>query len=351
MRMGVSIDYGVAKAFALKGLLLSYAELEELAEAGSLDDFMEKLRPSVYGRYIADIPKPYTVLGSEMAFKRHLIDTHYRLMNVSPNSDVLIAYFMKYPASNLKTVLKAKALEKPFEEIESAIDLYAETLLRIRDEVLRAATARDLREAVRELENTYLAKVADLALRVWESKKDPTAFDVAIDRTLYSRILEAYNATPRGEREKIKPFVALDVDSYHILTILRAKLWELTPSEVREFLLPRAISIGGAIIDQLIDAADAGAAAQVIAQTTYRKLLPTEAQDIPTLLRSLEERFTTERYTLANKAYTRWTFSNAVLLAALILKELEVRNLVTIAVGLAERLPTSDIVGKLLRVS
>ncbi|MEM1776264.1 MAG: hypothetical protein QW079_04990, partial [Nitrososphaerota archaeon] len=52
--------YPIVKSYALKGMLLEYSTYEELAKSRTLEEFLEKLRPTIYGQYITEIPKPLT---------------------------------------------------------------------------------------------------------------------------------------------------------------------------------------------------------------------------------------------------------------------------------------------------
>jgi len=349
MKMKLDLAYVAAKSFGIRGMLIPHSTLEELAESKSLEDFVDRIRPTLYGPHLAEVPRPYTPLGLETAFRRHLIDIHYRQMNDAPRPEIIEAYFYRYTASNLKAILKAKALNKPYEELLTSLDFYAEALTRVRDEVVRAAAAKDLAEALKELKPTFLSAEADLAVKVWEQKRDLTAFDAVIDKSYYSKLLAAYGKAPRSDRSDVRPMVALDVDSYTVMTILRSKLWELTSAETREFMPDTVFDIDEKSLERLLAATNVAQALKELEATAYGKYVPREAGDQVGLLRMLERAFEDGKYSLARRAYTQKISSLAVVLAAVFLKSLEVKNLTVIATGLAEGLSSTSIAQKLVK--
>ena len=72
--------------------------------------------------------------------------------------EVLDAYYMKFIVSNLKLILKGKVLGKSQEEIETHVNLHAEELIKQRDIVVKALVAKDLEEAVANLNQFNLVK-------------------------------------------------------------------------------------------------------------------------------------------------------------------------------------------------
>ncbi len=349
MRLKLDHVYAIAKSFGIKGQLLPFSYLEELAESRSVDEYVDKLRITPYGQHLAELRKPYDQLAIEKALKKHVIDVHYRIVNVVPRAELLSVYFYRYIASDTKAVLRAKAMGRSFEEIQQGLDLYAEELLGVRDEVVRAAAAASLEEAVEELKRTFLEPDVTLAYRIWEEKKDLSALDSAVDKAFYTKLLKAFKKTPRGSRKDLKEFIALEIDGYQILTLLRAKTWGLPAPQTRELLLEEQISITRDFVDEALEVESLGDVIQLLSNTPYRRLVAGEAEGVAAIS-TLEEAFRKELYRKASKIFKTKPFSLAVILATVLLKELEARNLTTIAIGLVEGLQPSVILQNLWRV-
>jgi len=351
MRLKLDPVYAVAKSFGIRGQILPFQFLEELAESRNLSEYVDKLRITPYGQHLAGLPKPYDQLAIEKMLRRHLIDVHYKLMSVVPKAELLSVYFYRYVAANMKAVLRAKAMGKSFEEIQAGLDLYAEELLKVRDEIIRAATAPSAEEAVEELKRTFLVVDATLAYQIWMEKKDLSILDAAIDRAVYEKIVKAFKKTPRRERKSVKEFISLEIDGYQILTILRAKTWEIPSPQIKMLILDRTYNIPKDNLEEMIEAEDFEEAFQILSETHYSRFIKAEARDRASILRELEEAFRREIYKTALRMYRLKPFSLGVVLSTIILKELEVRNLTTIAIGLSEGLAASNIIQNLYRLS
>ena len=115
--------YASVKSYSLRGKLLTREDYQMLAESRNLDELMTRLRNTVYENVVAETPKPYTARGIEASIRGHLAYVHYNIARTVGNAPILNAYYMRFIVSNLKAVLKGKALGKTQEEIESQINL------------------------------------------------------------------------------------------------------------------------------------------------------------------------------------------------------------------------------------
>ncbi|MEM3066252.1 MAG: V-type ATPase subunit [Nitrososphaerota archaeon] len=344
------LGYVVGKSYGLKGKLLPYATLEELAGSKNLEELVEKLRPTDYGPYVSGLPRPLKPTNIELALRRHLVEVHFDLAMKSENAGIIQAYYMKYLASNLKTILKGKALGKGHEELLEFVDLRAEELVRRRDMVVRAMAAKDLAEAVRSLSGTKFGDVAGMAMDLYEKEKDLVVFDVAMDKAYFSEVLGEFNKLRFTERKRIRQMVAADIDGYTVLAIMRSKLWRLTVAEARRFLLDKAINIPREIVDMMLEAENVSDILYILKETPYKTMLPEpSAQDAATI-RLLEEAFERLALKKASDAFLRDIFSVSIPLALIRLKELEIRNVSIITAGVDGELGTSRILQRVVKL-
>ncbi|GBC69621.1 V-type ATP synthase subunit C [archaeon HR01] len=339
--------YGVAKSYGLKSLLFPYSFIQELADSKDVEDLVDRLRASPYGAHLAQLTRPYTPVKVERALWHSLLDVHFRLVNVSAQPRILHAYFLRYVHSNLKAVLRGKALGKGYDEIMEYVDLYPESLLGVRDEVLRAVGARDLQAAVAEIAKTDLAEAGRIAMEVWSTKKELVAFDMVVDKMFLQKLLEAFRGLPRGERRDFKPLISLELDTGIAASILRLKSWNLPPAEIKEFIPERGVEMDGAGIDLLISAREVGEAVSALQLFPWHKM--GDVRDIQSLIRHLEKTASEYKISLASKYYYQKPMRNVLTLAIILLKEAEVRNIATIATGLYEGQPAARILERLVK--
>ncbi|MCS6769549.1 MAG: V-type ATPase subunit [Candidatus Caldarchaeum sp.] len=339
--------YAVAKAYALKSLLLPFSVVEELSDSASLSEFVERLRTSPYGANLAQLPKPYTALDVEKAFWRHLVAVHYSLSQTATKPHLLKQYLMRYVYFNMKTILKAKALNRPVEEILKTVDLYPETLLAIRDRALKAASAKTLSEALAELVRTELSSAASSAVSVWESRRDFSALEAVVDKMYVEGLLQAFKKTPRSSRRYIRPFVSMDVDVYALTTALRARVWRLTTPQTREFLPSQTFDVKTSHVESLLAAEDLKTALDEVPKPEYLERVSLE-EDPHKAASQIEENARAARIRYAVKSFYKTPYQQSVLISLLVLKEVEVRNLSTIAKNIEEGVSDPAVISRLL---
>ncbi len=226
--------YASVKSYSKRGKLLKKSDFQILAESRDLDEFMTRIKNTIYGDSVSDVQKPYTSQGIESVLRSHLADTHYSIAKTSGNSDVLEAYYMKFIVSNLKLILKGKALGKSQEEIQTHINLHAEELIKQRDIVIKALITKDLEEAVTILNSTEFGEAIAKAATIYNDTKNIQIFDTYFDKILIQRLASAIKKYADKDSTKL---VGMDIDFYNILSVIRGKFWGLQEEEIEDLIV------------------------------------------------------------------------------------------------------------------
>lgn len=342
--------YSTTKAFAFKGTLLSRQQLEDLATSRSLDELIVKLRATVYGPWVAQLQPPYSSERLEGILHNHLIDLHFRLQQVTPRPGLLEAYFERYLVRNLKVALKALALGRRFEEVSRYLDLYAEELTGRRDLVVRVMAAESLAKAVELLEGALYHREVAEAVELYQRTQRLQAIDLRLDHAFYTRVVKAYLALrrwreARGEAQRVEPLVAVDVDGYNVVAVLRAKLWSLSRPETEGLIVKPPFRVSEQVLAAMVEASTIEEAAHLLRETPYRQLA--REGEGEALISSLEAGFRRLGYREARAPFLQHVFGVSVALALIRLKELELENLAAIAIGVEESRPSQQIISKL----
>lgn len=349
--------YSVVKSFAAKGTLLLKSALEGLAEAKDLDDLVTRLRATVYNEPVTRVEKPYTTTKLEMAFREHLASTHHSLAAVAPFPALIEAYYLKYITSNLKTILKGKALDKDHDDLSRHVNLFPEQLIGRRDIVVRALSSNQLSEAVNFLRESEFGDEVDAGYKAYRETERPQVFDVYLDKALYTRIVNEYSLLKKSEFSglggseagKVRSILAVDLDRYNVLAVLRAKLWDLEPSSIRSLIIEPTFQVSQDILRRMIEIESTTEAVKQLAATEYRQIVPSGELD-EAAVGSLEDGFNSITYRRARATFLWDVFSVSVVLGIIKLKELEERNLAAIAFGVDARIGFQGIVSKLTSV-
>ncbi len=346
--------YSAVKAFALKGTLLPISTLETLSESKNLEDLAARLKGTLYSGAISKLSKPYYAAKFELAFREHLVTLHHAIGAVAQYPDLIWAYYLKYISSNLKTVLKGRALGKSFEDMSSHLDLYAEELVGRRDIVVRALSAPTLDDAVGFVRGTEFGIEASGALRVFKERGNVQVFDIYLEKAFLRNLSNVYSQVKRNQRfayevNKIEPLMALDIDSYNLLAVLRGKLWDLAASEIRALIVDPTFEVGRRKLEVMIAAPSVQDAIKQIALTAYRTAMPAAGSDNE-MINALEDSLRLMSYERAYHPFIWDVFGIGVVLGLIRLKELEVRNLSGIAVGIEKGSTVPEISSKIVRL-
>jgi len=260
-------------------------------------------------------------------------------------------YYLKNIAWDLKLALKARALGRSYEETVEYIDMKAEELVGRRDLMVKVLSAKDVNEAVTLLSGSEFFPDVEKALAAYSSKGEIRFFDVYIDHAVLSAIAKEYSLNPRLYSSKpanvngVSDLVALDVDAYNVLSVLRSKLWGLTEAEVQELMIIPARRVSLPTLNSMAGADSVTEAVKMI-ESAYSFPLQ-GAQGDEELIDLVEDGFAKEMKDTASLAFVWQGLGPGTILGLIKLLEFEVSNLAAIAIGVEAGLDPKRILSKL----
>jgi len=334
--------YASVKSYSKRGKLLKKSDFQTLAESRDLDELMTRIKNTVYGDSVAEVQKPYTSQGIESALRSHLADTHYSIAKTSGNSGVLDAYYMKFIVSNLKSILKGKALGKSQEEIETHVNLHAEELIKQRDIVIKALVAKDLEEAVASLNSVQFGEEIAKAAALYSERKNIQIFDTYFDKILIQHLAGAMKNYVDKDATKL---VGMDVDFYNILSVIRGKFWGLQEEQIQDLIVSQTPT-AKELLGRMIASATIRDAFNELSNTKYKSLIPQTEIELDAIA-EFERAFEMAIYQTALRSFTKM-FSFATIVGITKLTAFEVRNLAAIAFAVEQKIPTEITMSKLI---
>ena len=334
--------YASVKAYSKRGKLLTRADFQTLAESRDLEELMTRIKNTVYGDAVADVQKPYTSQSIEAALRSQLADMHYSIAKTSGNSGVLDAYYMKFIVSNLKLILKGKVLGKTQEEIESHVNLHAEELIKQRDVVVKALVAKDLEEAVASLNSIAFGEEIAKAAALYNEKKNLQVFDTYFDKVLFQHLAGAMKNYADKDATKI---VAMDIDFYNILSVIRGKFWGLQEDQIQDLIIPTSPP-ARELLGRMMSAATIRDAFNELGSTKYKDLVPQVENELDAIA-EFERAFEMTIYRASLRSFTKM-FSFATIVGITKLTSFEIRNLAAIAFAIEQKISTEVTMSKLI---
>lgn len=338
--------FGTVLSHGMKGRMLSKNELQTLAESRDIEELVTRMKNTVYVDALSKLTKPYSAEKIEGALRENLVNSHVKMVSIAGGSGVLNAYFIKYITWNLKLILKGKALGKTYEELLPKINLRAEELVGRRDIVVKALVAKNLEEAVAALAGSEFGEDAAKAAAAYKDKGDLRIFDTYIDHVFYRDLGRAL--TIESQSPEVKSIVSVDIDSYNIMSVLRGKYWGLSATDVDELIVTTTSKVSKETLQKMINIEKVSEALTELGNTVYKDIVPqTTADDISTIMQ-LEAGFEAMEFKKVLSSF-RTMFSVGIMVAAIKLMMIEVRNLSAIASGVEQKVPTEQIVANLVK--
>jgi V/A-type H+/Na+-transporting ATPase subunit C len=345
-----SRTYVGTKAFALKGTLLDGASVQKLAESTALDELVNRLRSTSYADSLSGMSPPYNARRIELALRERLAAVHHSITQGAGRYGILQLYYLKNIAWDLKLALKARALNRSYEETVEYLDMKAEELVRRRDLIVKVLSAKDVNEAVTMLSGSEFHSDVERALAAYNTKGEIRFFDVYIDHAVLSAISREYSLNPKlysksADVNGVAELVALDIDSYNVLSVLRSKLWGLGEAEIQELLITPARRVQLPVLTSMTGA-DSVTEAVKLLESAYR--FPLQGiQNDEELIDQVEDGFAKQMKETASLAFVWQGLSPGTILALIKLMEFEVSNLAAIAIGVEAGMEQKKILSKL----
>ena len=338
--------FGTVLSHGLRGRMLTKGELQTLAESRDIEELVTRMKNTVYLDALAKLTKPYSAEKVESALREYLVNMHAKMVNIAGGSGILNAYFVKYITMNLKLVLKGKALGKTYEELLPKINLRAEELVGRRDLVVKVLVAKDLDEAIGSLAGSEFGEDAAKAAAAYKEKGDVRLFDTYLDHAFHHALDRAL--ATEATAQDVKKLVATDIDSYNILAVLRGKFWGLSQQDVTDLIVTTTPKVTKETLTKMINTEKLPEAIGELNNTVYRDIVPQNAANDIDAIMQLEAGFESVALKRVISSF-RAVFTVAIMLSAIKLMMIEVRNLAAIAAGVEQKVPTETIMQRLVR--
>jgi V/A-type H+/Na+-transporting ATPase subunit C len=142
--------------------------------------------------------------------------------------------------------------------------------------------------------------------------------------------------------------VSTDIDSYNVLAVLRGKYWNLSPVEITDLIVTTTPKVTRETLQKMIGYEKISEAYGELASTVYKEIIPQAPKNDIDAIMQLELGFEAIGLKRVISSF-RTMFSMSIMLSALKLLMVEIRNLCAITTGVEQRVPTDAIVSNLVR--
>jgi vacuolar-type H+-ATPase subunit C/Vma6 len=338
----------LVKIGAERSHFLSETKFRGLADAKNLVGLVGLLRESNYQQEIAKIIPPLSSRKLERAFNENLIGVYIKIIKNSHRiGDFLQHYLIKVEIENIKTLIKSTNAKLSSEKKQAKIYISPETYLNHRTIMEDASKALSIKQIVSALKKTEYFSTLKMGFGSYEEDGSTTCLDVLLDKFYYEKLWERFQNLPKKEKPHAYPYVSGEVDSYVLLLLLRGKLLNYDSNWLRVAVPARRFRLSNRIVEDIVCSADFESALKIVHETIYAKYF-VKAQSSQETMAIAETAF--DKTLLEHAKKTRFTdiFNVGAVLAFLFQKNLEVRNLTAVTLGIEAGEEPDDIGHRLL---
>lgn len=328
--MGVSkYAYVYARIRARMCELLDERRLKELVDARSTD-FLPLLMDSAYKEKLAkEGLVAVNASRIENALNEELIDQYMMVIRSTDGviRDFFVELLRQLEVKNLKAVIRAKATGNTAPATFFPVEKF------FRRHISKLTETDSLESLIKRLDNPY-RQVLDELLPEYEKSKRLFVLENALDAELFGAIWHKTERLRAVDKGIVRNIIGTEFDIVNVMTLLRCKSGGIAEAELTKYFLPYAYTLDFDAVNDSIYAENMNSAIQLLPTPAYKDVLSDaySAYEAEGSLVPFENALRHYFFMLVKNTLRGYPINIGAAIGYLYLKELEIKNLSTIAV-------------------
>ncbi len=237
--------YSNSRIQVMSSRIIPEEKLKEMIEASSLAEVVAALEPTDYSPYLHEMMEERSE-AIERALNRHTADSYREVATMVPMNlkSVLAVLLRKWDVYNIKLILRGVYAERSPDEIRADLVPVGELAP---SKIGELAEARSLEELVSNLDGTPYSRLAE-SLQLFDQTRNLTVLEARLDNILYEDAWKDMTSKPLDENLlALKNYLATNIDVVNLKLLFRAKKDGLTAGSIESYLVK-----GGGLQESLI---------------------------------------------------------------------------------------------------
>jgi len=337
-------NYLIALLRGKRSQLLDHQQLVSLSESKSQSEIVGLLAEGSYGPELSKLQEESSPIETERAIRLGFARSVRALISASKGDthEFLVQYRRRFDAYDLAGLVVFKAQGKSWEEYVATRQPLG---LMNEQELHRLYSLEDLAQIAEQAGDRHLVT----RLKGF-SMEDAAGEGASLVRDTISgwgeeRFYKYIDDKLSGpDRENCRPIAGSTIDIANLTIILRSKI--LNAPGVKDHLIPSHWKLNQRYLDQLLTATDVSQALDAMAtQEYYSKILSGGRQryEETKSLAFIEVGLRKHQLHLSTRLFLGFPCSVGIVLAFLVLKENEARNLAAVITGVGAGLPGTEL--------
>ncbi|MDQ2087258.1 V-type ATPase subunit [Herbivorax sp. ANBcel31] len=329
----------ITKTRSLYGKLLSKDDYNEIIEKKDVHDVAAYLKNNTYyGNILVDVNENIVHRGElEKILKTSVQNDYAKLLKFlrGKAKKFLETIFLRYEIEDLKIILRILSTDQPNElEFESLVFLTRYSELD-RDKLV---LSESVTEFIENLKGTEYYNVLAPFATIKERQK---LFDIemALDIHFFKMVLDAKDRLLSGsDRKIVNDIYGIEIDILNIFWIYRCiKFFDMPKEVILNHVIPHWHNLNRRQLIDLSSCKNMEEFKGIISNTKYRKILKSEEEPM------WEKNYMFFLYKLYKKQLYNGDNNFGTVMAYLRLKEMDIKNIITIIEGIRYSLPKEEV--------
>lgn len=330
-----------ARMRALKGKFLGQAQMESLLQSPDVQSAISLLSQTDYWEQVQNLSTSREI---EHGLKQNLILNYIKILTFLKGRPArfVTTLLEKFELINIKAIIRS-LINKDL-PIERSSPFIFSLGKYHKIPIAKALEVRDIAGLLIVLANTPYFRPIEIGYQQFEEEKSSLPLEIALDLDYYSRLQSNFNSLSIMDRVIAGKLLGIDYDIINLTWMVRFKeYYQLSPERIYQYILPNGWKIQGQVFWKIITSDDILNSIRDNRVRPYDRVLASsepinDNADLGaeiTLLRFL--------YNQSVKALQGFPLHIASFLGFFIMKEMEIRDIITIFNGKNLELPQDQI--------
>ena len=317
-----------ARMRGLKGKLIGREQLEALLQVSDFRSVLSSLKNTFYGEQIRDLVDISLV---EHALKQDLIISYMKILTFlrGKPAELLKTFLGRFELYNIKTIVRSLVYGKtPKEKVTPFIFSLGKYHTIPIDEALES---ENIESFIKITKNTPFARPLEIGYQQFEAEKTLFPLEIALDIDYYVRLKQALDSLGPVDKIDSWELLSLYYDIINLIWLFRFKeYFKFTPEQIFQYIIPYGQHIKGELFWKIAGESDLARAIDDIGLKPYDHLLRSAKQINGNYILGIEISLFRYLYNQSIKVLMKFPLQSAPFIAFFIIKEMEIRDIITI---------------------
>jgi len=341
--------YTNSRIQVMSSRIIPEEKLKEMIEASSLAEVVAALETTEYSPYLREMMEERSE-AIERALNRHTADAYREVATMVPMNlkKILVILLRKWDVYNIKLILRGVYAQRSPDDIRADLVSVGEL---DPSKINELAEARSLEEVISNLDGTPYSHLVE-SLQLFDQTRNLTVIEARLDNILYEDAWKDATSQPLDENLlALKNYLATNIDVVNLKFLFRAKKDGLPAGSIESYLVR-----GGGLQESLIkgilevDTVDNVVAALEVTKYYQPVLVAVPEYESTGSILPIELALDGYLVKVGKDISITQPFGIGPAIGYLSMKEMEIRNVRTLARGIEAGLSPDEIRNLIMRV-